>query len=143
MNIEEIEKEQRALAKKQEELASKIEEIRNPKRDPRPGDVYQNEFGCAWVLGQINSMKILESKANKYRFNGGSPSCEDTYMWGTCTFLGTFDDVFIRRSEVREIFEWKDSSGDSIINGVLNDCEEPVLKDAPEHLKRRIIGICE
>lgn len=140
MNVEELEQEQRALAKKQEELAEKLEAIRNPKRKPQPGDVYDGAERGAYILGEYNTMAVGAN--NKYRFYGDAGSA-DRNVWNSHTFLGTFDEVFIRRSDVKEIFEWEDSYGDSIHISYIEDRCGPSPVQMPQHLKERIKEICK
>ena len=83
------------------------------KRTPKAGDVWlENRFGEAFLIGDKESI-CLDSECGPSGPGGCSVAPFD---WKHDTYLGKFDEVYVKISDIREALSHKDFHGDSILN---------------------------
>ena len=78
------------------------------KRTPKSGDVWEDkEFGEAYLIGDEESI-CLDGRDN--------PGGVDPFVFIGDTYLGKFDEVYVKISDVRLALSHEDFHGDSILN---------------------------
>ena len=91
--IQEIEEELRELAEATEHAANKLKKLREApdQRTPEPGDVYQDRYGPVIIL-----------EDSIYRISRGKTQDHGNIeFYESATYLGKFDEVYVKISDVR------------------------------------------
>ena len=121
--IQEIEEELRELAEATEHAANKLAELRKPKLYAM--DVFISTRGGECLATSNGRYTVIKTSDNL-----PSGYCSDNLVASEeCkTRLGTFDEVYVKRSEVgdikQKILDWRDSAGDTVMG---RDCWDDEL----------------
>ena len=104
--IQEVEEELRELAEATEHAANKLAELRKPK----VGDIYATS-DCRFLLLGDSYFAISKNRTSEVSMENAI----EPPTWDSFTRLGTFDEVYMLRSEaddgMKYIRDWRDSNG--------------------------------
>ena len=100
-------------------------------RHPMPGGVWRTVFGSIYIVGADSSMKLNGTLA----FHGNTDGAETFYDEGD-TYLGTFDEVYVKKQDVIDALSHKDDNGDDMIEWMDIISEAQTIASAQHNLTK-------
>ena len=101
-------------------IESEVEKLRRIIDEPEVGDVWENHGGNLYILTNRDSNTLLNTK-----YSGESFTYCHAKIAECGTYLGKFDEVFVKISDVREALSIKDDRSRNVIEWLADDRFKP------------------
>jgi hypothetical protein len=82
-------------------------------RKPEAGDVWEGLSGSDWLVGESKTTLLFDTQGT----NQVGYHMHSHLNTSGATYLGKFNEVYVKISDVREALSHEDHSGDSVLNG--------------------------